>query len=183
MDILLVAWRYLIARPINLVSMSSVMVGLAAIVVVDSVMNGFLGQQRTMIRALAPDVTVERGDLDAAADAYRALLADAPADADAQAGLAQVELLRRTQDLDPAAVRRKAAENPDDVVAQTQASDLDLLGGHVEDAFVRLIDTVRATSDDDRNTAREHLLELFQVIGAGDPRVVRARRALTNALF
>lgn len=79
MDILLVAWRYLIARPINLVSISSVMVGLAAIVVVDSVMNGFLGQQRTMIRALAPDVTVERGDLDAAAfDAVRAQIAAEP---------------------------------------------------------------------------------------------------------
>ena len=79
MDILLVAWRYLIARPINLVSMSSVMVGLAAIVVVDSVMNGFLGQQRTMIRALAPDVTIERGDLDAAAfDAIRARVAAEP---------------------------------------------------------------------------------------------------------
>ena len=59
MDILLVAWRYLVARPITLVSMASVTVGLAAIVVVDSVMNGFLGQQRSMIRALAPDATVE----------------------------------------------------------------------------------------------------------------------------
>jgi ABC-type lipoprotein release transport system permease subunit len=58
-DILLVAWRYLVARPITLVSMASVTVGLAAIVVVDSVMNGFLGQQRAMIRALAPDATVE----------------------------------------------------------------------------------------------------------------------------
>ena len=62
-------------------------------------------------------------------------------------------------------------------------ADLDLLGGHVEDAFGRLVETVRATSGDERNTAREHLLELFQVIGAGDERVAKARRALTSALF
>jgi putative thioredoxin len=42
---------------------------------------------------------------------------------------------------------------------------------------------VRNTSGDERNAAREHLLELFQVIGASDERVVRARRALTSALF
>jgi putative thioredoxin len=126
---------------------------------------------------------IERGDLDAAADAYRALLADSPADPDAHAGLAQVELLRRTQDLDPAAVRARAAEHPDDVAAQTQAADLDLLGGHVEDAFGRLIELVRRTSADDRNAAREHLVSLFELVGTDDPRVAKARTALANALF
>jgi len=126
---------------------------------------------------------IERGDFDAAAAAYRALLADSPADADAQAGLSQVELLRRTQDLDPAAVRTKAAENPDDVAVATQASDLDLLGGQVEDALGRLIDLVRRTSGDDRNAAREHLVSLFELVGTDDPRVAKARTALANALF
>src|SRR5262245_35616300 len=66
------------------------MVGLAAIVVVDSVMNGFLGQQRTMIRALAPDVTIERGDLDAAAlEAIRARVA---ADPDVQGVASRLEV-------------------------------------------------------------------------------------------
>src|SRR5688572_21917986 len=59
MDLLLVAWRYLIARPITLVSTLSVTVGLTAIVVVDSVMNGFLAEQRSLIRALAPDVSID----------------------------------------------------------------------------------------------------------------------------
>ena len=67
--------------------------------------------------------------------------------------------------------------------AQILVADLDLLGGHVEDAFLRLIDTVRATSDTDRNTAREHLVELFDVIGPTDERVVKARKALMSALF
>lgn len=126
---------------------------------------------------------IEAGDLDGAAAAYREALAQSPADTDAKLGLAQVGLMQRTQGADLQAARAAAAAAPTDVDAQILVADLDLLGGHVEDAFVRLVDTVRATSDDDRNTAREHLLELFQVIGAGDARVVRARRALTNALF
>jgi putative thioredoxin len=125
---------------------------------------------------------IERGDLDAAADAYRALLADAPGDADAQAGLGQVELLRRTQEIDEPAARKKAAENPDDVAAQTAVADLDLMGGHVEDAFARLIDLVRRTSGAERDAARTHLVGLFELVG-NDDRVARARTALANALF
>jgi putative thioredoxin len=126
---------------------------------------------------------IERGDLDAAAAAYRALLADDPADADAQAGLGQVELMRRTQGVDPEAVRARAAEAPDDVAAQTAAADLDLLEGRVEDAFTRLVQLVARTSGDDRDAARTHLVGLFDLVGNQDERVARARTALANALF
>ncbi len=126
---------------------------------------------------------IERGDLDAAAAAYQSLLADAPADPDAQAGLGQVELLRRTTGLDAAAVRASAAANPDDVAAQTAAADFDLLVGQVEDAFERLIELVRRTSGDERNQAREHLVELFGLVGSDDERVAKARTSLANALF
>jgi putative thioredoxin len=126
---------------------------------------------------------IERGDLDAAAAAYRAVLAESPADADAQAGLGQVELLRRTQDLDEAAARQRAADNPDDVAAQTAVADLDLLGGHVEDAFRRLVDLVRRLSGTDRDAARTHLVGLFELVGNQDERVAKARTALANALF
>ena len=126
---------------------------------------------------------IERGDLDAAADAYRAVLADSPADADAQAGLGQVELLRRTQALDERAVRQAAAENPDDVAAQSAVADLDLLGGQVEDAFSRLLDLVRRLSGSDRDAARTHLVSLFELVGNQDDRVAKARTALANALF
>jgi putative thioredoxin len=126
---------------------------------------------------------IERGDLDAAAAAYRSLLDQSPADPDAQAGLGQVELLRRTKNLDPVAARALAADNPDDVAAQTAAADLDLLSGHVEDAFARLIDLIRRTSGDERDRAREHLVELFGLVGSDDERVAKARTALANALF
>jgi putative thioredoxin len=126
---------------------------------------------------------IERDDLDAAIAAYRQALKENPADSEASLGLAQVKLMQRTADADLAAARAAAAADPTDVAAQTLVADLDLLGGHVEDAFSRLVETVRITGGDERNTAREHLLELFQVIGATDERVARARRALTSALF
>ena len=62
-------------------------------------------------------------------------------------------------------------------------ADLDLLGGHVEDAFGRLIELVRRTSDSDRDAARTHLIGLFGAVGNDDPRVQRARRDLASALF
>ncbi|MDC5698117.1 tetratricopeptide repeat protein [Intrasporangium calvum] len=126
---------------------------------------------------------IEAGDLDEAAAAYREALAQNPADIEAKLGLAQVGLLQRTAGVDLNAARAAAAASPTDVDAQTLVADLDLLGGHVEDAFARLIDTVRVTSDADRNKAREHLVELFDVVGAADERVGRARKSLMSALF
>ena len=126
---------------------------------------------------------IEAGDLEGAATAYEQALAANPADLEAKAGLAQVGLLRRTEGVDPVAARAAASADPTDVASQILAADLDLLGGHVEEAFTRLVDTVRATSGDDRNAAREHLLELFEVVGPGDDRVAAGRRALMSALF
>ena len=70
-------------------------------------------------------------------------------------------VVQRTQGVDLNAARAAAAENRDDVDAQTLVADLDMLGGHVEDAFVRLIDLVRRTSGAERDRARTHLLGLF----------------------
>ncbi|MFF8378952.1 tetratricopeptide repeat protein [Streptomyces sp. NPDC015661] len=126
---------------------------------------------------------LDAGDLAGAVQAYKNVLADDPAHPEAKLGLAQAELLQRVQDLDPGAVRRNAADDPADVAAQIAAADLDLVGGHVQDAFGRLVETVRRTAGDDRNAARLRLLELFEVIGADDPRVTAARQALARVLF
>ncbi|MGW8763146.1 tetratricopeptide repeat protein [Streptomyces sp. NPDC055815] len=126
---------------------------------------------------------LDAGDLAGAVQAYKNVLADDPAHPEAKLGLAQAELLARVQDLDPGAVRRNAADNPADVTAQIAAADLDLVGGHVQDAFGRLVETVRRTAGEDRNAARLRLLELFEVIGADDPRVTAARQALARVLF
>ena len=126
---------------------------------------------------------IERDDLDAAATAYTQALAQNPADDDAAVGLAHVKLMQRTAGVDQKAARVAAAEAPTDITAQMLVADLDVLGGHVEDAFVRLVDVVRATGGDERETVREHLVELFAVVGAHDERVQKARRALMSALF
>jgi putative thioredoxin len=126
---------------------------------------------------------IERGDFAAAATAFEQVLAQTPGDEEAQLGLAQVRLLQRTDGVDAAAARAAAAASPADPAAQIMAADLDLLGGHVEDAFARLVDAVRVTIGEDRNAVRTHLVGLFAVIGVSDPRVVTARKALTSALF
>ncbi|MGY1453138.1 tetratricopeptide repeat protein [Streptomyces sp. SS8] len=126
---------------------------------------------------------LDAGDLGGAIQAYRNVLADDPASTEAKLGLAQAELLQRVQGLDAAQVRKEAAEAPADVRAQLRAADLDLAGGHVEDAFGRLVEAVRRTAGDDRETARVRLLELFEVVGNEDPRVVAARGALARVLF
>jgi putative thioredoxin len=123
------------------------------------------------------------GDIDAAVAEYQKLVDANPADAEAAGGLAMARLIQRTQGVDLSASRAAAADNPDDLDAQTLAADLDLLGGHVDDAFGRLIDLVRRTSGDERDAARTHLIGLFAAVGNEDPRVLKARRDLASALF
>lgn len=126
---------------------------------------------------------IERDDLDAAVAAYTQALAQNPADDEAAVGLAQVKLMQRTAGVDQQAARVAAAQAPTDIAAQMLVADCDVLGGHIEDAFVRLIDVVRATEGDERETVREHVVELFAVVGAHDERVQKARRTLMSALF
>lgn len=123
------------------------------------------------------------GDIDRAVVEYQKLVDANPADAEAAGGLAIAKVLQRTQHVDPTAARQSAADSPDDVDAQTLVADLDLAGGHVEDAFARLLDLVRRTSGDERNAARTHLLGLFAAVGNEDDRVLKGRRDLANALF
>ncbi|GHA74202.1 tetratricopeptide repeat protein [Streptomyces termitum] len=126
---------------------------------------------------------LDAGDLAGAVQAYKNVLADDPQHPEAKLGLAQAELLSRVQGQDPQTVRKNAADDPADVAAQIAAADLDLVGGHVQDAFGRLVETVRRTFGEDRDAARVRLLELFEVIGPDDPRVTAARQALARVLF
>jgi putative thioredoxin len=123
------------------------------------------------------------GDIDGAVAEYQKLVDANPADVEAAGGLAIAKVMQRTQGVDLAQARAAAAEHPDDVDAQTMVADLDMLGGHVEDAFTRLVNLVARTVDPDRSRARDHLLGLFAAVGNDDPRVLVGRRNLTSALF
>ncbi|HWJ67661.1 MAG TPA: tetratricopeptide repeat protein [Nocardioides sp.] len=123
------------------------------------------------------------GDIDAAVAEYQKLVDANPADHEAAAGLAMAKVLQRTRGVDLNAARAAAAAAPDDVDAQTLVADLDMLGGHVEDAFARLVELVRRSAGKDRDRAREHLLGLFGAVGNEDPRVLKGRQALASALY
>lgn len=126
---------------------------------------------------------LEAGDLDGAKASYERALKENPGDTEAKLALAQVELLRRVTPMDADAVRRAAAQDGDELAAQLDVADLDVSGGHVEDAFTRLLRLVRRTAGEQRETVRRRLIELFDVVGAEDPRVVAARAQLMRALF
>ncbi len=117
----------------------------------------------------AAEDALTSGDAAGAEAAYQAILAGAPTDAEAKAGLARARLLGRVLSPPPG----------DD---ELSAADVDLLEGRVDEAFARLLAVIRAGGDG-RDAARTRLLELFEAVGLDDPRVLIARKALTNALF
>jgi putative thioredoxin len=126
---------------------------------------------------------IDRGDYGAAIAAYKTAIAQDPRDQLAVAGLAQVSLISRLQGVTLADVREAAAADPTDLAAQLAVADLDVSGGHVDDAFDRVL-TVFPTQDAaGKNEARARLLEYFEIVGADDPRVVAARRRLTMLLY
>lgn len=125
----------------------------------------------------------ERGDYETAVREWEAVLQKAPADADAKAALAQAKLLQRLQGHTLEDIRAKAAANQDDLEAQMRVADLDLSGGHIEDSFLRLLDLFAAGDDEARTQVRSRLLELFEVVGVADPRVIAARGKLASLLY
>ena len=126
---------------------------------------------------------MERGDLEGAAKAFEQELAANPGDPVAKSGLAQVNLIRRISSYDQPQARRDAAERPSDAAAQTKVADIDLASGRVEEAFDRLLGVVRRTSGEEREQARAHLVSLFELLPPNDPRVKKARSALSALLF
>jgi putative thioredoxin len=126
---------------------------------------------------------IERGDYAAAAAAYTTAIAQDPRDHEAVAGLAQVNLLGRLQGRSLDEIRSAGAAHPHDIDTQLSVADLDLSGGHVEDAFDRLLSIFATADADAKNRLRERLLEYFQVVGVDDPRVASARGRLSALLY
>lgn len=129
------------------------------------------------------EAALQAENYDDALAAYDKALAENPQDEEAQRGKARVGLMQRTHEADAQQVRANAADHPDDVAAQVAVADLDVLGGHVKDAFERLVKFIGRSTGDDKDTARIHLLELYSVVGDHDERVAMSRRKLAAALF
>ena len=128
----------------------------------------------------AAEAALESGDWDMAAAAYKEILAVSPGDAIAKIGLLNVNLLQRTDGRDLTA-------DIDNLTLETEsvlrAGDSTFLMGEFSDAFALLIEHLRNVSGAERDQTRERVLELFEIAGPSDPAVVKARIALTNALF
>ena len=126
---------------------------------------------------------IARGDYAAAVREYETAIAQNPRDDLAVAGRAQAALLLRLDGADAAAIRDAAGQHRDDVDAQLAVADLDMSGGHVDDAFDRLIDLFPALPADGKDAVRKRLLEYFEIAGGEDPRVIAARRRLASLLY
>ncbi|MET4782600.1 tetratricopeptide repeat protein [Glaciihabitans sp. UYNi722] len=123
------------------------------------------------------------GDYDTAIAEYRTAIAQDPRDNLAVAGLAQVSLLARIGSTPAADIRSAAADAPDDVDAQLAVADLDVSGGHLDDAFGRLLDLFPTLDQPSKDRVRTRLLDYFEIAGADEPLVTAARRRLTGLLY
>ena len=126
---------------------------------------------------------LETGDYATAEIAYKKWLARKPHENLAKLGLAQTQLLIRTEGLALNLVIEASIKNPTDIALQIQAADVEMVNGGVEAAFARLLHAVKATTGDDQTVIKNHLLNLFTLVDVSDPRLVAARKALANALF
>ena len=126
---------------------------------------------------------LEAGNYVAAEAAYKKWLSRKPSENLAKLGLAQTQLLMRTEGLELSEVIDQSALNPSDIQLQLKAADVEIVNGGVEAAFARLIHAVRATSGDERTKVKDHLLNLFALVDQSDPRLVAARKELASALF
>ncbi len=123
------------------------------------------------------------GDFDTAESLFKAALANSPADEEAKFGLARAGLGRRLIDQEPADLIAAAEADPQDVEAAKAAADAEIVSGNAGSAFNRLISLIRTTAGDEKESLRLRVLDLFEVLGADDPAVTKARTALMRALF
>ncbi|WP_314686206.1 tetratricopeptide repeat protein [uncultured Bifidobacterium sp.] len=149
--------------------------------------DGADGSQTTQADAVPPEHEeahrlAEAGDWSGAAVAYERVLEENPSDLLAARERAKALLLARSGKADVRAVRRAAADRPDDVEAQLAVADVDMIGGQIDDAFARLLDFL-AGHRPALSAVRTRLLEYFAIPDSADPRLGRARRRLAALMY
>lgn len=122
------------------------------------------------------------GDYALAASEYEKVLQANPNDLLAARERAKALLLSRNTNTNVEAVRKAAGDNPGDVSAQLSVADVDMIDGHIDDAFGRLLDFL-ASHKDCAEAIKDRMLEYFAMLPAGDERLNRARRRLAILLY
>ena len=126
---------------------------------------------------------LDAGDYAKAESAYKKLLARKPNDNFAILGLAQTQLMARTDGIDGANVMKEASAHPDNIDIQLQCADIEIVSGYLEPAFARLLRLIPLFDGAEKKLVKDRLIELFALVDPADPRVIKARAALANALF
>jgi putative thioredoxin len=126
---------------------------------------------------------LDAGDYAKAEAAYKKLLARKPNDNFAILGLAQTQLMARTDGIDGAHVMKEASAHPDNIDIQLQCADIEIVSGYLEPAFARLLRLIPLFDGAEKKLVKDRLIELFALVDPADPRVIKARAALANALF
>jgi putative thioredoxin len=126
---------------------------------------------------------LDAGDYAKAEAAYKKLLARKPNDNFAILGLAQTQLMARTDGIDGAKVMQEALASPDDIAIQLKCADIEIVSGYLEPAFARLLRLIPLFDGAEKKQVKDRLIELFALVDPADPRVIKARAALANALF
>lgn len=128
-------------------------------------------------------LALESGNYAAAEVAYKKWLSRKPNESLAKLGLAQTQLLIRTEGLELNKIVEESEKSPQDIDLQLKAADIEIVNGGVEAAFSRLLTLIKNSTGDDRNKVKTHLLNLFALVDQADPRLVSARKELASSIF
>jgi putative thioredoxin len=124
---------------------------------------------------------LEKSDFKAAKIAYESWLKRKPNEPVAVIGLAQVDLMLRVEGLDPELTLKNAKS--DDLTSQLMCADIEIATGNKEAAFTRLLNVIRSFSGDEKEKAKLHLIQLFNLVNPSDPSLLKARNELASLLF
>jgi putative thioredoxin len=128
-------------------------------------------------------LALESGNYAAAEVAYKKWLSRKPNESLAKLGLAQTQLLMRTEGLELNKIVEESEKSPQDIDLQLKAADIEIVNGGVEAAFTRLLTLIKNSTGNDRNKVKTHLLNLFALVDQADPRLVSARKELASSIF
>jgi putative thioredoxin len=124
---------------------------------------------------------LEKSDFKAAKIAYESWLKRKPNEPVAVIGLAQVDLMLRVDGLDPELTLKSAKS--DDLTSQLMCADIEIATGNNEAAFTRLLNVIRSFSGGEKEKAKLHLIQLFNLVNPSDPSLLKARNELASLLF
>jgi putative thioredoxin len=123
---------------------------------------------------------IDAGDYPRALAEYDAALKENPADSLATVGMAQVNLLIRTEGIDFEKVLGSAPESAVEVLLKADAC---MAVGHPAQAFSTILTRFATVFGDEREVLRKHLLELFKICPPDLPELADARKQLAALLY